>query len=97
MVKFTEMGSKGGDLAPLEFRCYQCDNIKSGAPRRGLDHKGCYHVLELKTLWCRKQTHNRQKILTREFLLIKRMQAIFTPAEQTHEHKMAASGFSIYP
>jgi hypothetical protein len=30
---------------------------------------------ELKTLWCQKQTHGRQKILTRQFLLIKRVQA----------------------
>jgi hypothetical protein len=32
-------------------------------------------VLELKTRRCRKQTHKRQKILTRPFLLINRVQA----------------------
>jgi hypothetical protein len=32
-------------------------------------------VLELITLWCQKQTHKRQKILTRQFLLTKRVQA----------------------
>jgi hypothetical protein len=32
-------------------------------------------LLELKTLWCQKQTHKRQKILTGQFLLTKRVQA----------------------
>jgi hypothetical protein len=32
-------------------------------------------MLELKTLRCQKQTHKRQKILTRPFLLINRVQA----------------------
>jgi hypothetical protein len=32
-------------------------------------------VLELKKLWCQKQTHKRQKTLTRQFLLIKMTQA----------------------
>jgi hypothetical protein len=32
-------------------------------------------LLELKTLLCQKQTHKRQKILTRQLLLIKRMWA----------------------
>jgi hypothetical protein len=36
--------------------------------------------LELIILQCRKQTHMRQKILTRQFLLIKRVQAC------THSH-----------
>jgi hypothetical protein len=32
-------------------------------------------LLELITLQCQKQTHKRQKLLTRQFLLIKRVQA----------------------
>jgi hypothetical protein len=32
-------------------------------------------LLELITLWCWKQTHKRHKILTRQFFLIKRVQA----------------------
>jgi hypothetical protein len=54
-------------------------------------------VLELKTLRCWKQTHERQKIFTRQFLVIKRVQACTHSAEWTCEHKMADSGSSFYP
>jgi hypothetical protein len=37
-----------------------------------------------------------EKILVSQFLLFKRVQ-VFTPAEQTCEHKMVDSGFSLYP
>jgi hypothetical protein len=53
---------KGGGARPFLDEC----KIPDGPPN-------CWN--ELKTLQCWKQTHERQKILTRQFLLIKRVQA----------------------
>jgi hypothetical protein len=54
-------------------------------------------LLELITLQCRKQTHKTQKILTRHFLLIKRVEACVHSHWATRKHKMAGSGSSLYP
>jgi hypothetical protein len=54
-------------------------------------------LLELKTLQCRKQTHERQtKSWQANFFWSKGCKHMFTPAEWTWKHKMVDSDFSSY-
>jgi hypothetical protein len=47
-------------------------------------------MLGLKTLWCQKQTHKRQrKSWQRDFFWSKGFKHVLTPAKQTYEHKIA--------
>jgi hypothetical protein len=55
-------------------------------------------VLELKTLQCRKQTHEGQrKSWQGNFFWSKGCKHVLAPAEWTCKHKRADSSFSLYP
>jgi hypothetical protein len=92
-ILFIHRVSRWDNLAPSSYS-------KESSPNIGGTEEGgnvLSHTVGIKDPPVPKTDTERQKILTRQYLLIKRVQACTSPAEQTCEHKMANHGSSLYP